>query len=216
MTRVEAISRILRACGMRSVTSDTDTRNAVLCGQFMDAADKDVQSLGWNENTEDRVEVNRNSTTNQITDVELRTGLSADIEILSFVPTEESRFLEVVRRGSTLYWRDDSISDTTPWTKTFDDDIVVTRIIRLPFEQLTHHLAAYITLETAKHAYSSEFGSKETDPRRRREIASSISREYLEAKVMAESNLHAKQRTNVLDTPQAAAVRGRVRGFSFR
>jgi hypothetical protein len=215
MDRTEAVSRLLRAVGLRAPQSDTSSRNAVLAWQFIEAASADVQRLGWPENTEDRVELVRNSTTNQITDTEMRVGLADNIRIISLKPTEESQTLEINRRGSSLYWRDDSISTGTPWTRTFDDDVVITRILLLPFELLPDHLSVYIVLEAAKESFTTEFGTKIDDFRRRRELKADLDRKYMEAKVSAESHKNEKQRTNILATPQAAAVRGRRRGYTF-
>ncbi len=200
---------------MRAPQSDTSSRNAVLAWQWIESTNADIQRLGWPENTEDRVELERNTTTNQITDTEMRVGLASNIRILSIKPTEESQTLEINRRGSTLYWRDDSISTGTPWTTTFDDDVVVTRIILLPFEQLPDHLAVYVVMEAAKESYDADFSAKIDDRFRRRELKASLDRKYLEAKASAESHKNEKQRTNILATPQAAAVRGRRRGYTF-
>lgn len=215
MNRHQGISRLLRRCGLRAPQDASSSVNAELAGQFLDQSNHDIQALGWPENTEDRVELVRNSTTNQITDAEIQVGLAQNITVISLFPTEESQSLEINRRGPTLYWRDDSISTGTPWTNIFDDDVVVTRLLLLPFDQVPDHLAIYIVCDAAKEAFGSEFGVKMTDFRIRRETRQTLERAYLEAKTLAESHKNEKQRNNVLDTPQAAAVRGRRRGFTF-
>ena len=82
MTRTEATSRILMACGLRAPQDDVSSRNAVLAGQFLDHAHADIQRIGWPENSEDRVELARDSTTNKIKDAEMRVGLDANISLL--------------------------------------------------------------------------------------------------------------------------------------
>ena len=209
MNVTDATGEVLILCGLRRPQSETSSRNAVLAGEYLQRANRVIQGHGWAENTEDRVELERN-VNNEYTDVELNVG---GVTTLTVRASGSEQTTLIVKRGSNLWWRDDSISTGSPWTKTFDDDVEVTRIILLPFDQLPDHLADYIVAQASRDAFGSEFVSQISDRFRRRELREEIRINYIEMKSTALSFKNEKRRNNLLNSPGVRDVLGRRRGM---
>ena len=214
MDTTEAVQRIMGHCGLDEPADASQGRYAKLATQRLTKANKDVQGLGWPENTEDKVILEKDSN-DEYNLPEMRVGLSSEVEIISIRPTGKDASLLVTRRGDHLVWRDDSISTGTPWIKAFDDDLEVTRILLLPFEWLPDHLANYVAMRAARAFFPNVMKEDLGGSMQKQMVGRELIAAYLEAKTQAEQHKAQTQRVNLLDTDEALRVRGRRRGFNL-
>ena len=214
MTKNEAVQRMIRLCGGRP-TSAADSRNEVLAGDYLDDAHDLLVQLGLPTTREDRVELTPHSSSKEITSTEWEVGLTADDDVLAISASgwvsDSTQKMTVEMRGANLWQRDDSVSTGSPWKKTFDDEITVVRVIKLPFAEHSPTIQQYMLTWAAREYWANQASPKTVDRDVRQRIHLTIETAYLRAKITAENENAEKQRANLLDTAQSLRIRGRRR-----
>lgn len=214
MTDLEAINTLLQHVGQRPATDSTGSQNATIAMSFIERESRRIQMREFPENTEDRVVLVRNGS-NEFSDAEIRVGLQEDVKVLSVtVMGQRDRNLKIARRGTNLWWRDDSVSTGSPWEKTFDDDLEVKRLLQLPLGSLAEEVADYIVMSAASIAWPNEYIRFIDDARQKLAIERTLISEVRRTKSLAEALGREKTAENLLDTPEAKRIRGRRRGNS--
>lgn len=205
MTTLEAVNRILLLCQLGPVQAlDTGKGSfAGLAEAQLDAASKRLQSRGWHANTELDIVLEKDAN-DEIT-------VPADVLVID--TANYSAYIDVIKRGSQLFWRDTAASGTdgSEYTTVFDDDIHVDLIRLRPLADLPDSLADYIACAAAVQLYNSHLANRRDVQAMamRREIRRELDADLLVAKVWAEQEENDNSDVNVLNTPGTRRVLGR-------
>lgn len=180
-TRLQAVNGILRNIGERQVASLVDsTRGDVAASQQeLDQQSREVQSEGWNFNTEE-----------QTFTLQGDSRLLIPVNVMS-VQVLSDPFDSAVMRGDYMYNRIDN-------TFAFDEDLEVLTIAQLSFNELPEQARYYIMIRASRVVAQSRVG----DPTVVQFTAGdeSYARYQLEARETEEAYY------NVLDTPGLRAL----------
>jgi len=199
MTKLEAVNKILRRCGLYAVTTlDTDgPSNAAEAERCLDDAELEIQTRGWNYNTRINVELAPNA--NQ--------KISVPPGIISINPykmgdvgytpglqygTSYTNGIAITVQGEYIF---DLINNTTNW----DDSIFVTYIQRWAFHCIPFPIQDYIVMMA-----TSRFNEKKGQER----YQAGINRDAGIAKVRALQANNNQSAVNVLNTNQTSQFFG--------
>ena len=149
-TKLEAVNSMLGHIGESPVNSISSTASlpvsAITAVSVLDETSKEVQSEGWQFNTEVKVTLERNDD-DTIT-------LAADTDIIDIDAWDETK--DVVLRGTSLFDRKDNKS-----TFTSDLEVNLTRLFAV--ESLPEHARRYITLKASRVFQGRMVGSRELE-----------------------------------------------------
>ena len=201
MTKLQAINRVLRLSGRKPV-SKMESGGAVVqeAEREIDDADQRIQEEGWNENTEVDIKLERDSVTNKI---------EVGDDVLSIDGYGFDAFRRVAKRGGFLFDLDDN---TFSWSNVSSVRVEIIR--KIPFSELSESLANYIVADAAVSYYSAR---PHEDRNTRGRIERNLARQLAEAKYRSHRSQNRRHDTNVLETEEAADVRGRRHRFlNFR
>ena len=220
MTEDEAIGTLLDACGSPGEVAADGGMDTRIAKRYLDTSGKRIAGLGWLENRETGVQLTRNAS-NELSLTEVSVGLPAGTKVLSVTTAPEmDRWTQVRWRPPNLWWKDHSISTGTPWTKVFQTDIDVTRVVLLPFTMLGEQMALYIVMDAARKAFDLEFikrlGMGVTARHQANVIRQSILVAWEEAKIAFERTQTEEHEVNLLATHEAMDIRGRRRNRMLR
>lgn len=147
-TRLEAVNTILSTVGSSPISSlsgaqSNDTRLAI---STLDEVSREVQSVGWHFNTDEKVPLVPDATTGEITLAE--SVIRCDLE------EGESNGMDIVQRGRRLY-------EKTNRTYQFGQVLYATTITLLEWDELPEPAKRYITIRAARMFNDRMVGSVE-------------------------------------------------------
>lgn len=136
MTKLDAINIMLLNCGIDTISSliddqDTDVSAALLT---LDRISREVQAGGWKFNTEENYTLSR-SVLNQ--------EIKIPSNLLSFRLSPNSLRRNVTERGTRLY-------DLDAHSYKFNEDVTVTAIFFLDFDEIPSSARNYIALRASR------------------------------------------------------------------
>ena len=151
MTELEAVNTLLSVIGEAPVSSLSDTgvntiSDAALANRTLKEVSRDVQSEGWQFNTDQAVSISR--------DAQKHYPLPGNVLVATFSPNRYADMQYVVR-GSLVYDRINQTYEIGPDTGA-QPLIIDTMICQLDWDLLPHVAQQYITIRAAR-IYSDRF-----------------------------------------------------------
>lgn len=155
LTELDAINTMLSTIGETPVTTiDESLPDVAMAKKILDAANRDVQTLGLNSNTEENYEIAVSAGTG--TEGRYLVPTSPYETVLRIDASNPYR--NVVRRGDRMYDKDNNTEIFTETTMDFD----ITWM--LPFADLPVSTRIYITMKAAKVFHNRVLGSEVVGP----------------------------------------------------
>lgn len=147
LTELEAINEILATSSESPVSTleDNEVIDASLAMNTLRATSVEVQSLGWNFNSEDAVSITPN----------LAGEVILPPNVLKVDTSGESGNINAVQRGLRLY-------NKTDRTYIFDGPVTVDWVLGLDFEELPSTARLFITIRAARKYQDRYFGDQST------------------------------------------------------
>jgi hypothetical protein len=199
MTKLEAVNKIMRRCGLHAVkTLDTDgTSNHAEAERCLDDSELEIQSRGWNYNTRINVELTPDANSK----ISVPTGIininPYKMGDVGYTPglqygTQYSDGIAITVQGDYVY---DLINNTDVW----EDSIFVTYIQRWEFHCIPFPIQDYIVMMAAAR-FNEKYGHGS--------FRQGIERDAVLAKVRALQANNNQSAVNVLNTNQTSQFYG--------
>jgi|TARA_R100000479_G_scaffold38182_1_gene16982 hypothetical protein len=190
-TKLEAVNTMLGVIGEMPVnslgTGSARSANVVLAENVLDETTKEIQSDGWHFNTEHEYNLSKDAVTNQII-LPLNT-LRIDTVVGKY------NDIDIVQRGTKLY-------DRKNHTDQFDNDIEVSIVFLLDFDEMPEQFRHYASIRAARKFASRYLSSSE--------IQSLTIRDEIEARARALDSDNETADLNIFDNHDTYRVINRT------